>query len=243
VGTLLGGVLYRTLLPVGGGGFGSAWSTLFAPSTSARLGISVVGAVGNTLFFASVAAAIALLLAIVSAYAVARRPRRAGPLGVLLFVPLLVSPIVLAFALAGFWRPLLGGESTVWALVIVSQATLALPFAVQSLSIPLSGLGPYEREVARTLGAGGLGAFLDVDLPRVRNGLVTAGLFAFALGLGEFTATYFLVTPTFTTLPVALYTLAASRLFPVADAAAGLLLLVSLAVFGALVLGGRRVEL
>ena len=240
---LLAAVLDRTLLPVGGGGVGAAWVSLFSASTGQRLGISIAGAVGNTLFFASVAAAIAVVLGILSGFAVARRPRRAGAIGLLLFVPLLLSPVVLAFSLAQFWRPLFGGESTVWALVIVSQATLALPFALQSLEIPLAALGPEARDAARTLGATGWGAFLDADLPRVRNGLVTAGLFAFALGLGEFTATYFLVTPTFATLPVVLYTLANTRYFAVADAAAGLLLILSLAVFLALVLGGRRVEL
>lgn len=240
---LLGAVLYRTLAPVGGGGPGAAWSELFAPSTTQRLGISAVGAVGNTLFFAVVAAGIALVLGIVTGYAIARRPHRASALGLLLFVPLLLSPVVLAFSLAEFWRPLFGGESTVWALVIVSQATLALPLALQSLEIPLAGLTAGEREVARTLGATSWGAFLDADMPRVRDGLITAGLFAFALGLGEFTATYFLVTPAFTTLPVALYDLSNTRLLPVADAMAGLLLLLSLAVFAVLAVGGRRVEL
>jgi thiamine transport system permease protein len=240
---LLGAVLYRSVAPVGAGGPGSAWAALFSPATTQRLGISALGAVGNTLFFATVAAGIAVVLGVVSGYAIARRPRRAGALGLVLFVPLLLSPVVLAFSLAEFWRPLWGGESTVWALVIVSQAALALPLALQSLEIPLAGLAPAEREVARTLGATSWGAFLDADLPRVRDGLLTAGLFAFALGLGEFTATYFLVTPTFTTLPVALYTLANTRLFPVADAAAGLLLLLSLAVFTILTVGGRRVEL
>jgi thiamine transport system permease protein len=240
---LLGAVLFRTLAPIGGGGIGDAWAELFAPSTASRLGISVAGAIGNTLWFASAAAGIAIVLGILAGFAVARRPRRRRALGFLLFLPLLVSPVVLAFALAEFWRPILGGESTVWALVIVSQAALALPLALQSLEIPLSALPADEQEAARTLGASGWTAFVDADLPRVRDGLVTAGLFAFALGLGEFTATYFLVTPTFTTLPVALYALASTRLAPLADAAAGLLLLLSLAVFGLLVAGGRRVEL
>ncbi|HTW39422.1 MAG TPA: ABC transporter permease subunit [Thermoplasmata archaeon] len=244
VAGLLAAVLLRTVAPVGGGGPGSAWTALFSAATTQKLGISAVGAVGNTLFFATVAAAIALVLGVVTGYAIARRPGRAGVLGLLLFVPLLLSPVVLAFALADFWRPLLGGESTVWALIIVSQASLALPLALQSLEIPLSGLSPAERDAARTLGATGWVAFLDADLPRVRGGLVTAGLFAFALGLGEFTATYFLVTPTFTTLPVALYDLSNTRYVPaVSDAAAGLLLLLSLGVFGVLVYGGRRVEL
>ncbi|EQD50130.1 membrane protein, partial [mine drainage metagenome] len=79
--------------------------------------------------------------------------------------------------------------------------------------------------------------------PRIRDGLVTAGLFAFALGLGEFTATNFLVTPRYTTLTVALYGLSNSRHYLAADGAAGLLLVVSLVVFLAISVGGRRVEL
>jgi ABC-type Fe3+ transport system permease subunit len=98
---------------------------------------------------------------------------------------------------------------------------LALPFALQSLEIPLAGLSSAARDTARTLGATSMGAFLDADLPRVRDGLVTVGLFAFAFGLGEFTATNFLVPPQLTTLPVAVYALSEVRLFPVADAAAG----------------------
>jgi len=243
VAVLLGAVLFRTLVPVGGAGPGSAWSALFGPGTARRLGIGIPAAVGNTLLFAIAAAGITVVLAVPAAFAVLRRPGRGSSLGLFLFVPLLLSPVVLALSLATFWRPLLGGEGSVWVLVIVSQTVLALPFALQSLGIPLAGLSPAGREAAESLGAGRFSAFLDADLPRVRDGLVTASLFAFALGLGEFTATYFLVTPRFTTVPVALYGLVGARQLPVADAAAGLLLLLSLAVFLALSLGGRRVEL
>jgi thiamine transport system permease protein len=240
---VLGAVLYRSVAPFGGGTAGAAWAGLFSSTTTARVGVSVYGMVTNTLWFASAATVIAVLLGIVLGYAVVGRPSRTRALGVLLFVPLLVSPVVLALALATFWRPLLGGASNIWFLVIVSQAVLALPFALQSIEIPLSGLSPRAREAAQSLGASPWVAFLDADLPRVRDGLATAGLFAFALGLGEFTATNFLVTPQFTTLPVALYRLESARLFAASDAAAGLLLLLSLAVFAVLVVGGRRVEL
>jgi thiamine transport system permease protein len=242
---LIGAVLYRTVAPVGGAGAGAAWRALFSPATSSRLGIGIPGAVANTLVFAVAASTITLLLGIASGHAVARRPGRTRLVGLVLFVPLLVSPVVLAFALSNFWRPLLGGGSTVWFLVIASQTVLALPFALQSIEIPLAGLDRSASEAARTLGASGWVAYLDTDLPRVRQGLATAGLFAFALGLGEFTATNFLVTAEgrFVTLPVGLYGLANSRQYAAADAGAGLLLLLSLAVFLALSLGGRRVEL
>lgn len=240
---LLAAVLLRTLLPVGSAGAGSAWGDLFSAATTARLGISAGGLVANTVLFATGAAVVTLLLGIALGYAVEGRPRRAAGLALVLFVPLLLSPVVLAFALAEFWRPLLGGAPNVWLLVLVSQSILALPFALQSIEIPLAGLSSAVREGAQALGASRWVAFVDADLPRVRDGLATAGLFAFALGLGEFTATNFLVTPKFTTLPVALYRLADSRAFATADAAAGLLLLLSLGVFLLLSWGGRRVEL
>lgn len=240
---LLGSVLYRTVAPTGGYGGGAAWAQLFSAATAAHLGVSALSSVGNTLFFAVVAALLAIILGVVSGFAIVRRPDRAVVLGLLLFLPLLLSPVVLAFALASFYRPLFGGTATVWVLVVVSQAILALPFALQSLEIPLASLSSAARDAARTLGATGWGAFLDADLPRVRDGLITVGLFAFAFGLGEFTATNFLVPASLTTLPVALYALTEVRLFPVADAAAGLLLLLSLAVFAAIAVGGRRVEL
>ena len=243
--SLIAAVLYRTVVPSGGVAGGAGWSELFSPTTAHRLGLTVPAAVLNTLLFAAAASAITLLLGVAAGYAVARRPTRTRLVGLILFVPLLVSPVVLAIALGTFWRPLLGGPSSTWILVIASQAVLAIPFAVQSIEIPLAGLDRAPADSARTLGAGGWVAFLDVDLPRVRQGLATAGLFAFALGLGEFTATNFLVTGegSFVTLPVALYALQNARLAPAADAAAGLLLLLSLAVFLLLALGGRRVEL
>jgi thiamine transport system permease protein len=243
VATLLVAVLYRSVVPFGAGGAGIAWSELFGPTTAHRLGIGIPEAVGNTLLFAVAAAGITVVLAVPATFSALRTSARGASLGLLLFVPLLLSPVVLALSLASFWRPLLGGEASIWALVIVSQTVLALPFALQSLGIPLAGLSAAGREAAETLGAPRFSAFLDADLPRVRDGLLTAGLFAFALGLGEFTATFFLVTPRFATLPVALYGLVTSRQLPVADAAAGLLVLLSLAVFLALSLGGRRVEL
>ena len=241
---VLAAVLYRSVRPTPAAPFGGAWGRLFAPATTAALGLPVGQAIANTALFALGAAALVLLLGIPAARAVARRARAAQGVGVLLFAPLLLSPVVLAFALAQFWRPLLGGEPAVWSLVIVSQSILALPFAVQSLQIPLAAVPPEASDTARTLGARPWTAYLDVDLPRVRDGIVTAALFAFALGLGEFTATYFLVTPRYVTVPVALYHVACcTRQFALADALAGLLLVLSLGTLVALALGGRRVEL
>ena len=239
---LVGAVLYRTVEPAGGRPWGAAWGLLLGPETTRALGLPISGAALNTLAFAAAAAAIALGLALGFVFARSLRPGRPGLLTALTLLPLLISPVMLAFALAEIWEPLLGGPREAWILIVVSQATLGLPFVVQSLSVPLEGLSAAPREAARTLGAGPWTAFTDVDLPRLGRGLTVAGLFAFAFGLGEFTATYFLVTPSFTTLTVAVYRLQGVRLPGVADAAAGLLLVVSAVAIVLWALGGTRVR-
>ena len=243
-GLVLAEVLLRSILPTQpGASWGAAWGDLASPRVASALGISAGGALVNTALFATAAALLALLLGVLTGYASTRRPAAATGVQFLLFIPLLLSPVVLAFALAQFWRPLLGGESTVWILIVLSQAVLALPFALQSLQVALLRLPSGPRESARLLGAAPFRAYVDADLPAIGGALLAAALFTFALGLGEFTATYFLAPPQFTTLPVLLYGLNGVRQVPAADAAAALLLLVSLGLLSAVSLGGRRVEL
>jgi thiamine transport system permease protein len=240
---LLGAVLDAAARPVAPGGAAfSGFVALFGANVTARLGVSTLAATGNSVFFAGVATSLALLFAVATGFGLAARPRSARALRALVFAPLVISPVVLSFALSQFWRPVFGGSATVGVLILLAQATLAIPFALPAVEVALRRLPRTLRESAETLGASPWSAYLEVELPLVRDGLVTAGLFAFALSFGEFTATYFLATPTFTTLPVELYRLEGLRLPVEAAAASGLLVLVSLAAFLVIVRGGRRVE-
>lgn len=240
---LLGAVLWTAFAPASGyPEWGAAFSTVFGSHVTSVLGISTSGAVLNSFFFGSVAAVTALVFGLLTGFVARTKPLALRVVHLLLFAPLLISPVVLAFGLAQSWRPVLGGESMVWALILVSQTTLALPFALQSLNVAFSRVPAAFRETAETLGSRPWSAYLDTEVPQIRSGLVTAGLFAFALGLGEFTATYFLATPRFTTLTVEIYNLEGLRLAVLGEAVAGLLVLVSLVVFAAIALGGRRLE-
>ncbi len=232
-------VLYRTVLPAGGGPFGAPWSALFGAPAETTLGLPIGAVVLNTLGLALLAATIALVLVLLALVGLRSRPAWAATVGGYLFLPLLISPVLLAFSLAEFWRPLFGGEPTVWIVIGIAQATLALPFALQSLAVPLAGLSRDASEAVRALGATRWTAFWDADAPRLGAGLVTAALFAFALGLGEFTATYFLWVPSYTTLSVATYELEHARYSSASAGAAGLLALLSIAVFLGILAVGR----
>ncbi|HEV2316942.1 MAG TPA: hypothetical protein VGV89_05140 [Thermoplasmata archaeon] len=243
IGLLLVAVAARAVAPPSVGGGSAAWSALVSGALSARLGFSTGAAVANTLFYATAAALLTVLLAVTTAYAVRASEGSSAWVEYVLFLPLLISPILLAFGLASFWRPELGEASSTWLLILLSQAAVALPFAVRSLRLALLRLGRGPWEAARVLGRAPFDAHLDVELPRLRAGLVGSVLFAFAIGLGEFTATYFLVLPQYTTVPVELLRLESLRLGGVADALAGLLLALCLLTFLAIEWGGRRIEL
>lgn len=229
VGLLVAAVLERGFVAAAPGGPpGSAGGYLAGGVLTARLGISTIGAAENSLLFAVAASAIALLLGVLAG---ASRGTGGPAVRIYRWIPLLVSPVVLSFAIAQFWEPVLGGDSEVGLLIILAQATLAIPFALAGLDVALAGVPARFRETAATLGAPLFTAYLEGELPLVRPAMVTAGLFAFALSLGEFTATNFLATPSATTLPVELYWLTEHRDMGPADALAAVLVVVSLVAF------------
>jgi len=245
---VIGAVVLRSIDPSGGSAPDlSGWTTLGAPALALRTGIPLGAAALNTVAFATASALTALLLGVVAGFALVERPAAGRLLQLVAFVPLLLSPVVLAFALSSVGRAVVGTEG-VWALVVGSQTVLALPFALQTLAVPLRHRPRTGREAARVLGAGPFRAYLDADVAGVRSAVGAAALFAFAISLGEFTATYFLTSVSaarFATLPVLLYELQSPgvRAFAAADALAAVLVVLSVVVLAVVGWGGRRLEL
>jgi thiamine transport system permease protein len=125
----------------------------------------------------------------------------------LFMLPLGVSAVTVGFGLLiTLDRPPLDlRESPL--LVPIAQALVALPLVVRTLAPVLGGLDPRQRQAAASLGASPWRASLAVDLPVVWRPLLAAAGFAFAVSLGEFGATAFLVREDRPTLPVAIYRL------------------------------------
>jgi len=125
-------------------------------------------------------------------------------------LPLGVSAVTVGFGfLIALHRPL-GLDidlRTWWGLVPVAQAVVAVPLVVRSLLPVLRAIEPRLRQAAAMLGASPWRVFLAVDLPMVRRALGLAIGFAFAVSLGEFGATSFLVRPDRPTLPIVIYRL------------------------------------
>jgi thiamine transport system permease protein len=82
---------------------------------------------------------------------------------------------------------------------------VAVPFVVRVMTPVLRAIDPRLRDAAATLGASPARVWREVDLPIVARAALVAAGFAFAISLGEFGATVFIVRPDQPTLPVLVY--------------------------------------
>lgn len=157
-----------------------------------------LGAIWLTLRLASVTTVLLLLLATPLAWWLAHTASRwRGPVGAVVALPLVLPPTVLGFYLLvslGPQGPM--GQLTQalgWGLLpftfaglVLGSVVYSLPFAVQPLQHAFESMGTRPMEVAATLRASPLDAFLTVAVPLARPGFVTAAVLSFAHTVGEF---------------------------------------------------------
>jgi thiamine transport system permease protein len=159
-------------------------------------------AVLNSLLFATAATAIALAVGIPAAVAVAGGRRG---LDVLLMLPLGASAALLGFGfLLAFADPPLDLRSSPW-IVPLAQSLVALPFVVRALVPALRAVDVRLREAAAVLGATPAQIRREIELPLLARPLAVAAGLAFAVALGEFGATVFVVRADWPTVPVAIF--------------------------------------
>ena len=124
--------------------------------------------------------------------------------------------------------------------LVLAHTALALPFVVVTVAATLSTYDERLTLAARSLGAPPLSAFLRVTLPAIMPGLVSGAVFAFAVSFDEVVVALFLTAAENRTLPVQMFSGIRDQINPTIMAAATLLLVLSVALFGtASWLGGR----
>lgn len=171
-------------------------------------------ALWNTLRFTALALALATALGLTHALAVraldaASLQRDASEArGVLAlawraaaFLPLVVSPVTVAFGLLLLYPDLTASL----ALLLAAYALQAYPFVAKSLTAALDGLPTSYAQAAASLGANPVRVFWRVTLPLVAFALRRGMAFASATALGEFAVTLFLARPEWTTLTTLIY--------------------------------------
>jgi len=195
-------VLVERSLAVGGGHELDAYEAL-TDQTSVLLA-APWEAIVNSIVYATAAAAIAVVVGGLAAFAVADA-RGSRLLDALVLIPLGASAVMLGLGfLIAFDTAPIDFRAAPW-IVPVAQALVAIPFVVRIMVPTLRSIDPRLRDAAALLGASPSRVRREIDLPIVARGLTVAAGFAFAISLGEFGATVFLARPDRPTLPVAIF--------------------------------------
>ena len=128
-----------------------------------------------------------------------QRPHIVGIVELLVYAPLVLSPVVSGLAMVFFWgrRGLLGEwldgvgipiAYSTWGVVVV-QVFVSLPFFVATLATALRAIPVLLEESAATEGASRLQVMRHIVLPLAAPGMVTGAVLSFARSLSEYGAT------------------------------------------------------
>lgn len=202
-------------------GFSFRWYAALLANTA------VLQAGANSAVLAVIVMVAALAAGFPAALAVARGyapPWIAG----LLSLPLLLPTLVIGLALLMVLQPL--GLLATWPGLALGHLMVVLPFVIRLLVTAFSTLPPDLEDAAATLGARPFRAFVLVTLPLAAPGAIAAATLSFLLSFDETVISLFLVGPRLTTLPVALFHYAESRVDPLLAALAVVLIGVSVVV-------------
>ncbi len=155
-------------------------------------------AIRLSLFCATIAAGLALLAAIPSAYVLARY-RFPGRMVVdaLLDIPIIISPIAIGMTLLLMFRTSPGSWVQEHLLrfvfevpgIILAQFIIALALQIRVLKAAFEEINPRLEQVARYLGCGPWTAMWRVTLPLARPGLIAALVLGWGRAIGDYGAT------------------------------------------------------
>lgn len=162
--------------------------------------MSDLGVVSFTLLAATASTAVIAAPGVVAGHWLARhRGTSRGLVETLLALPLVLPPTAVGLLLLQLLRPrgALGSllEKVAlpvvftWRGVVVATAVMSFPLLVRSARTAFEEVDPRLLQVARTLGATPLQAFVRVSLPLASRGILAGLLLAFSRALGEFGAT------------------------------------------------------
>jgi 2-aminoethylphosphonate transport system permease protein len=161
-----------------------------------------------------------------------------GLLDAVIMVPNSVPSVVLGLAvLLAYHAPPLDISGS-WAIVVLVQVTLVLPFCYRMSAAALKQEIPVFREAAASLGAPPTMVLRRVTLPLLEPAIRASVALSFAFSLGDLGATLMVYPPGFSTVPIVVINDVERGFYYQASALA--LILLSLSFASLILLAGRR---
>jgi len=157
-------------------------------------------ALETSLIVGAASAALATLLGTMAALGLARTKSRLGPVVMGGLISPMVTPIVIV-AVSLFYAYAAVGLAGGLTALVLSHATLGLPFVTITVLATLRTYNWNLDRAAESLGAGKVRIFFTITLPLIAPGVLSGALFSFAVSFDEVVVTLFLASPEHTTLP------------------------------------------
>lgn len=158
----------------------------------------------NSYTLAPCVAALALVLAMPTAYAFGRLefPGKAA-MQVLTLLPLVLPGFVVAIFFSSLLIKL--GIYSRFMGILIGHTVMFLPFAIRLLTVSFSLIRQDLIDAARDMGASPIGVFRAAYLPILRPGVIAAFIIVFIQSIEEFALSYVIGAPDFTTVPTILF--------------------------------------
>ncbi len=186
----------------------------------------------NSLFYGGMATLLSIIIGIPLAYAHRSRTRGLPSLSaVMVLLPLGISSITVAYGLMTVIAVPTGLNINPWPIIVIAQTIIGLPFTARSIEIGLKNIDPAILDQADSLGASRLQRLFYVELPLLVPSILVGAVFAFAMAIGEMSATLFIALPQNYTLAVAIYDNLGVRRFVEAGASALILVAICVVAF------------
>ena len=208
LGTPLVLLIERSLRTPNGYSF-TYYRAIFTKSVSDRFSIfETRTAIINSITWALLAMAIATILGYLAAVLLSSPSEKISKLtDVLFLLPLGTSGVLLGFGIivtlnSSFWD-----IRSSWWIIPIAQAILGIGLVARIVGTALRDVNTEMRDAAKVLGASDVKIWRHVDLPIISKSLIAGASFSFAIAIGEFGATAFLVRPQRPTIPTTIFNL------------------------------------
>jgi spermidine/putrescine transport system permease protein len=186
----------------------------------------MLAAIGNSLYVASFATLLTLLIGVPAAFALDRAqfPGKAVFRRIVV-LPLTLPGIITGIAMLNLFRML--GFNLSLTTVILGHGTALIAIVLTQVYARLQRFNRRLEEASNDLGARPWQTFLFVTLPNIRSALIGSALLAFTLSFDEIPVTFFL-TGRDNTLPMYIYSTLRRGITPEINAIGTIIVVVSL---------------
>jgi len=189
-------------------------------------------ALGNSLFVATIAAMLSILIGIPAAMGYLKlKSRGAKFVEAVLLLPLFVPALVLGLALLPVMR-LIGLWGAPFSIAI-AHSLWGIPLVFLATRSALVAADPAIEHAARGLGANPQQVFFLITLPTIRPAILTGAVMAFVVSFNELIMALFLGTPATETLPKVIWPNLRYTLSPIVAAASGISMAVTVLLLAA----------